>query len=139
MNLIPKIAEMLGVEIGERFAITSDVYKDGNYYYFSETELLEHVEDRTPDYAQYRVLADLIYGDKKVVKLPFEPKVGDIYHFVRCDNYDLFIDLTIWKNNALDFAMKYCGNVFRSETEAEKQKYAVYERLTGKKWGDGAK
>ena len=33
MNLIQKIAEMLGVEIGEHFEVTSVVFEEGNYYY----------------------------------------------------------------------------------------------------------
>ena len=82
MNLIPKLAEMLGVEIEEPFEITSVIHLKGSYFYFSETELLGHVEGKTPDYAQYRVLAELIYGDKKVVKLPFEPKDGEKYWYV---------------------------------------------------------
>ena len=31
--------------------------------------------------------------------------------------------------------MLYCGNVFRTEKEAEAHKYEIYEKLTGKKWG----
>ena len=136
MNLIPKIAEMLGVEIGERFAITSDVYKDGNYYYFSETELLEHVEDRTPDYAQYRVLADLIYGDKKVVKLPFKPKKGETYSSVGWNSkQQISVSSVIWMNDDVDYELLYCGNCFRTEAEADRHKYEIYEKLTGKKWG----
>ena len=135
MNLIPKIAELLGVEIGEPFEITSVIHLKGSYFYFSETELLEHVEGKTPDYAQYRVLADLIYGDKKVVKLPFEPKDGENYFYACWCNSEIFIDYSAWTGDFFDYAMMHCGNVFRTEAGAEKHKYEIYEKLTGKKWG----
>ena len=141
MNLIKKIAELLGVEIGEPFEITSVVHEDGNYYYFSETELLEHVEGKTPDYAQYRVLADLIYGDKKVVKLPFEPKEGEIYWSVAWSETERLIVVCAlhWISNDRCYADKYAGNCFRTKAEAEAHKYEIYEKLTGKKWGDEEK
>lgn len=139
MNLIPKIAEMLGVEIGEHFEITSVVYEKGKYFYFSETELLEHVEGRTPDYAQYRVLADLIYGDKKVVKLPFEPKRGEEFYKVCVSDGKLTACDDRWADFLVDYALKYCGNCFRTKAEAEAHKYEIYEKLTGRKWEEGAK
>ena len=122
---------------GEHFEVTSVVYEEGNYYYFSETELLEHVEGRTPDYVQYMVLADLIYGDKKVVKLPFEPKEGNPYWVATWDpNENTLTTCKVpWHNRADCWADKYCGNVFRTEKEAEAHKYEIYEKLTGKKWG----
>ena len=136
MNLIPKLAELLGVEIGEPFEITSVIHVKGNYFYFSETELLEHVEGKTPDYAQYRVLADLIYGDKKVVKLPFKPKKDDLYFCVKWDGDTLYTGDYVWDGRSyVDYLMMYSGNVFRTKAEAEKHKYEIYEKLTGKKWG----
>ena len=135
MNLIPEIAKMLGVEIGERFEVDSIDHANGIYYYFSETELLEHRKDRTPDYAQYRKLADLIYGDEKVIKLPFEPKKGDRYFriFINADK-DLKVTEDLWVGWTTDYMCKYCGNCFRTLAEAEKHKYEIYEKLTGEKW-----
>ena len=136
MNLIPKIAELLGVEIGERFEITSVIHEDGKYYYFTETELLEHVDGKTPDYAKYRVLADLIYGDKKVVKLPFKPKNGDRYFRIFINSGgDVNVCGDTWLDWTTDYMCEYCGNCFRTEAEAEKHKYEIYEKLMGKKWG----
>ena len=132
---MPKICEMLGVEIGERFEVDSIDYANGIYYYFSETELLEHQKDRTPDHAQYRILADLIYGYKKVIKLPFEPKCGEQYYriFIHRDG-DININRDTWLDWTTDYMCKCCGNCFRTKAEAEKHKYEIYEKLTGKKW-----
>ena len=41
---------------------------------------------------------------------------------------------TDWDAEVSNWADKYCGNCFRTQSEAEKHKYEVYERLTGKKW-----
>ena len=135
MNLIPKICELLGVEIGEKFYIGSEEKIEGAYYYFSSTELLYHVPNRTPDYAQYRDLADLIYGDKKIIKLPFEPKDGEHYWRVRWNSVAIAVfRVTFFDSDDEDHLFKYCGNCFRTETEAEKHKYEIYEKLTGRKW-----
>jgi hypothetical protein len=34
----------------------------------------------------------------------------------------------------IGYAIKHSGNCFRTEAEAEKYKYEIYEKLTGKKW-----
>lgn len=135
MNLIPKIAKELGVEIGERFEVDSIDHSQGIYYYFTETELLEHRTNRYPDYAQYRILADLIYGDKKVIKIPFEPKIGEKYFYIST-THPMSVESAEWSGSdyVIERAFKYCGNVFRTKAEAEAHKYEIYERLTGKKW-----
>lgn len=136
MNLIPKIVEMLGVEIGERFEIDGTDRDSGIYYYFTETELIQHIPVRTPDYAQYRMLADLIMGDKKIIKLPFEPKDGERYWYVCWDLITKAPYVTDSEFCDVDMCChhKYCGNCFRTEAEAERHKYEIYEKLTGKKW-----
>ena len=136
MNLIPKIAEMLGVEVGERFYISSEKKIEGAYYYFSSTELLYHVPNRLTDCAQYRSLADLIYGDEKIIKIPFEPKDGERYWYVYWNHtleHPCVTDIT-FEDSDMCCHHKYCGNCFRTESEALKHKYEIYEKLTGKKW-----
>lgn len=133
MNLIPKIAEMLGVEIGEHFEIDGTDHDAGIYYYFTETELIQHIPFRTPDYAQYRMLADLIMGDKKIIKQPFEPKEGKFYYWVSIVKPPK-VERKYYLRETFDCTNKYCGNCFRTEAEAEKHKYEIYEKLTGKKW-----
>ena len=136
MNYIPQVAKMLGVEIGERFTIKE---YEGLTYYFTENALmLNH-----PNYSSfpaYRDLADLIYGISKIVKIPFEPKMGDKYYAItwsRNENNEICeptISSIIWNGDMVDYAGKAIGNVFRTEAEAEAHKYEIYEKLTGKKW-----
>ena len=72
----------------------------------------------------------------KIEKIPFKPKKGNSYWSVRwnCDQ-EISIIPSNWANDDIDYRMLYCGNVFRTEAEAEKHKYEIYEKLTGKKWG----
>ena len=135
MNYIPQIAKMLGVEIGEKFLIDNVVITEGCYCYFSDTELLFHIPDKKPDYAQYRPLADLIYGDKKIIKLPYEPKEGEKYYFIILTDNKPTVNYTLWHSNYLGhWEGKYCGNIFRTAEEAEAHKYEIYKKLTGKEW-----
>ena len=132
MNLIPKIAEMLGVEIGEEFKVENDVC----LHRFTENGL------------EYRVCGNwvacgaklnlILNGTEKIIKLPFEPKEGNPYWVATWDpNENTLTTCKVpWHNRADCWADKYCGNVFRTEAEAEKHKYEIYEKLTGKKWGE---
>jgi len=134
MNLIPKVAEMLGVEIGEHFKVTGEV-DVGGYYYFTNNDLSLHVPDVRPDYAQYRTLADLVMGDKKIIKFPFEPKKGDSYWEVFWNEYyEVEVGETEWTNCSDDYKNLKLGNCFRTKAEAEAHKYEICEKLTGKRW-----
>ncbi len=131
MNLIPKVAEMLGVEIGEKFQI--DFRDDKKLFMFSETALLEDGSE----IPIYRTLADLVYGVRKIIKQHFEPQKNERYYFVRFfDNGQIGATTTTWTGDFADYSNKFCDNVFRTEAEAEAHKYEIYEKLTGKKWGE---
>ena len=132
MNYIPQVAKMLGVEIGEAFRIEGSCEDD--YYCFSENGL---IVDGRNDWQKGTILTDLICGNKKIVKIPFEPKEGEKYFtviwFSEVAN-KLVIASRTWYGDSIDFLMKYAGNVFRTEAEAEAHKYEIYEKLTRKKW-----
>lgn len=129
MNLIPMIAKELGVEVGEEFQI--DFRDDKKLFMFSETALLEK-GGKEPI---YRTLADLVYGVRKIIKLPFEPKNGDKYFriFIHSDG-DINVCSDTWMDWTTDYMCKYCGNCFRSEAEAKAHKQEIYEKLTGREW-----
>ena len=143
MNLMPKIAEMLGVEIGEEFKLkqtTGDI-KSAKYRFrnIGDQIIYEHTDfcgDWTMCSAEDVGL--LVLGKHEVVKLPFEPKDGEKYWTVfwkgignmPCAVYET------WYGDSCDFANKVGGNCFRTEAEAEKHKYEIYEKLTGGKWGE---
>ena len=82
----------------------------------------------------------LVLGKHEIVKLPFEPKNGDSYFRIFINSgRDINVCRDTWLDWTTDYMCKCCGNCFRTEAEAEKHKYEIYEKLTGKKWGDEAK
>ena len=142
MNLIPKICELLGVEIGEEFKISQDgeVLDDGALYKFNGIWFYKHnnADDNLDlwDLCTDSTLLLLLNGHIEIVKLPFEPKDGDSYFYV-----GWFIggeEVCVFETKFLDcdtcYQHKYCGNCFRTADEAERHKYEIYEKLTGKKW-----
>ena len=136
MNLIPKIAELLGVEVGEEFGIQEvedcDTEMFRFKYRFTQTEL----QFKSGDYwIPATVPTSLLMGKAEIKKLPFEPKDGEQYWIVVWTNDNIFTTEFAWKEiSCICCGHKYCGNVFRSEEEAEKHKFEIYEKLTGKKW-----
>lgn len=80
-NLIPEIAKMLGVELGEEFKI--DKY-DGLIFKFVDNKLMT----TRPDYkgatwvTPYATFNELVGGEVGVIKLPWQPKEGtEVYTF----------------------------------------------------------
>lgn len=130
-NLIPEIAKLLGVEIGEEFKIDK---VSGRYrFYENNLEILSETDnDWHAKYNYYLLL--LISGKFKIVKLPWKPKYTEEYWtFVR---EKFLVTQSAWENTAIDFARLKCGMVFRTEAEAIKERPRIYKELTGKDWSD---
>lgn len=145
MNLIPKIAEMLGVEIGEEFKLkqTSGDIKSAKYRFrnIGDQIIYEHTDfcgDWTMCSAE--AVGLLVLGKHEIVKLPFEPKYGERYWYVGWDLITKAPYVTDSEFCDVDMCChhKYCGNCFRTQAEAEREKYNIYEKLTGKMWGEVA-
>lgn len=75
-NLIPQIAQMLGVALGEEFKV---VYKTRFEIIcnFTLAGLFVHKGDSGK--YEKEPLADIICGKAAIVKLPWKPKKGDVY------------------------------------------------------------
>ena len=133
MNLIPKIAEMLGVEIGEEFKLKSNELEYAEIYCLMEDGLVFKDKYGFSESCRFK---GLITGDFEIIKLPFEPKKEEKYWYVWWDSKNLDTSYTHWDSAVSNWADKYCGNCFRTKEEAEAHKYEIYEKLTGKKWGE---
>lgn len=137
-NLMPRIAEMLGVEIGERFKVSQ---KDSEIYYFTDAAFLKQVNDaESEDFVSdleeedLLVLYYLLSGKETVVKLPWEPKEDEQYwtiSFVK--NHHPYVENYIWNSDDMDFLKLKLGMVYRTKAEAEAHLSEDYQRLTGKK------
>lgn len=139
MNLIPKIAEALDIGLDEPFEIsTRDGYKICRF--FVRGNGVAYLEKYNKDFNQWTQentdeIGKIVVGAYLVRKLPFEPKEGEEYWYVSWYILEpLHADKATWKNEGIDYKQKYCGNVFRTKAEAEKHKFEIYEKLTGKKW-----
>lgn len=112
-NLIPEIAHMLGVELGEEFKVEGD-----NRTYWFDLDGLhsgEYVAEDEDD----AMLHDLLCGEVEIVKLPWKPKKGDVYF-----TFDLMGDKwgthSYWWGGFPDeYALLDKGWIYRTEKEAE--------------------
>ena len=146
MNLIPKICELLDVAIEEEFNLINTETKTLNITERTPTKyrlnndcptIIEYYIPAGDRWSRSTALFNILNGNLEIIKLPFEPKDGEKYWNVYWnEEQGICADWNLWHNTNDDYMYKYCGNCFRTEAEAEREKYNVYERLMGKKWGE---
>lgn len=114
-NLIPEIAQMLGVELNEEFKIKG---LEGAIYKFVVGGLLVSDDVAEKVYTTANMpLIGLVRGDIEVVKLPWKPKEGeDYYSFSRYHKW--CIGQQQWSNHPFDLALLEKGWVYRTRAEA---------------------
>ena len=122
-SLIPEIAKMLGVEIGEEFVIGRNNGLNKRYS-FSEKHLLscnQCVCDET--------LLNLVKGNITLTKLPWKPNDGDKYW-----SYSTEVGAVTW----FVWSYRFCDKlrlksniIFRTEKEAEANVFKVTAWLNG--------
>ena len=133
MNLIPEIAEKLGVELGEEFKLKSgEVGEYDEIYRFDENAALQ--QKNRCGWGMSCRLPALLAGDIEILKLPFEPKKGEVYFCVCWGNNTIYVEDYLWEGDSTDYQRMYCGNCFRTRSESAAHKFEIYEKLTGKKW-----
>lgn len=133
-NLMPEIIKMLGVEYGEKFMIRQNKYIfEDSTFMFDKTNGLLHVLDDGNFEEENAALYHVLSGKIEIVKLPWEPKNGEIYWtiFFISDGKP-FTDRLVWSGDSVDFSKKALGMVYRTEEEAKEHLAEDYERLTGK-------
>lgn len=123
-NLIPEIAKMLGVEIGEKFKIKGD----GHTYSIKLDGLHSDQYAMEDDYA---TLLDLLCGEAEIVKMPWKPKEEEHYYtFTSTYKYTKWkIGLNCWHTEPQNLAFLKAGWVFSTRQEAEAALPAVAKEL----------
>ena len=117
-NLIPEIAKMLGVELGEEFKIKGRGY----IFHFVDNGLIVYRTDGSvlpPENCLTHFLW-LINGEEEIVKLPWQPKKGELYYsfgFRGCPKWG--VSQQNWANHPADIALLEKGWVYRTRAEAE--------------------
>ncbi len=122
-NHMADIAKMLGVELEEEFKIDSSdkvykFFKNGLCFQCGGAWLRADSN-----------LIDLIKGDSKIVKLPWQPKYGKEYYYP--SSYFKIVLSARWGNYCCDFAYKEANLIFRSKEECEAALPALRKKYLG--------
>lgn len=138
MNYMSKIAEMLGVEIGEEFKV---VDADGKLYdcIFKLTEDGSKSTFIKPngEYSSWSndpyMLSLLLTGKCSIVKKPWKPKNGENFYTisVSIDN-EISVYLYVWRDNGTCNELYALGNCFRTKEEADKHKHKYIKWIRNK-------
>ena len=119
-NLIPEIAKLLGVEVGEEFKVKGD---DETTYSFTDDglKLIYNGGIGIAEISSDAAFVDLVNGKDEIVKLPWKPKKGeDYWGFLYSQLNDAWlIALYTWSNSPEDFAFHKAGWVFHTKKEAK--------------------
>lgn len=112
-NLIPEIAQMLGVELGEEFKVEGD-----NRTYWFDLDGLhsgEYVAEDEDD----AMLHDLLCGDAEIVKIPWTPKMYKEYWTFGKLGKQWTVGTLSWKALPYEILLLDKGWVFRTKEEAK--------------------
>ena len=128
-NLLPEIAKMLGVELGEEFKIKG---YDGLTYKLTDNGLeLATVDGQKTKWFDHGALNSLMKGKMEIVKLPWKPKKGERYWTF--DTVVLGDALCIvrytWDGDFNELTKLKTGWVYRTRAEAEAALPAVAKEI----------
>lgn len=117
-NLIPKIAEMLGVGLGEEFEIKG---RKGVAYKFIIDELIVSGSNNAEHgyTSANMVLVSLVRGDAEIVKLPWKPRFEDEFYTFTLVYGKWKVCTGWWENEPHYYALLDKGWIYRSRAEAE--------------------
>lgn len=119
-NLIPQIAQMLGLQLGEEFKIKGDKGFEDKTFYLTirglKAKLDQYPKKELPAMA---ALDSLLFGDTEIIKLPWKPKKGDVY-FTFGLLGDKWVARSLWWGGfPEEYALLDKGWAYRSKEEAE--------------------
>lgn len=122
-NLMPEIAKMLGVELGEEFKIkgydpTCWFDLDGLHF---DGWVAEDEEDA--------MLHNLLCGEAEIIKLPWKPKKGDVYFTFGLLGDKWVVRSFWWGGFPEEYALLSKGWMYRTEKEVQAALPAVAKEL----------
>ena len=127
-NLMPEVAKMLGVELGEKFIIEN---AEHNLQVVLVADGLHVTKDDFLGSSNSKLLQNVLCGLFGVKKLPWEPREGETFFYPSVNAKN--VDGTNWICCSFDYAMKALGMIYKTPEEAQAHFAENYERLTGKK------
>lgn len=117
-NLIPEIARMLGVELGEVFTLKGyehDEYRISEKYGLAHRHRTFREEWQTAE----TMFRDLIYGRAEIIKLPWKPKVGDTFYSFDIRYGKWVVCSYMWVRVPCNYALLDKGWIYRTCEEAK--------------------
>lgn len=118
-NLIPKIAELLGLELGEKFKIKGDV---GTYEFGLEGLWGDYGTDA-------EALEAILCGSAEIAKLPWKPKKGDAYFTFVLMGDKWGVGSLHWGGFPNEYGLLEKGWVYRTCAEAQAALPAVAKEI----------
>lgn len=114
-NLIPEIARMLGVELGEEFKVD----RDDRTYWLDLDGL--HSGECVAEDEDDAMLHDLLCGEVEIIKMPWKPDLYERYwtFMSSLEGGKLYVLNYMWDNSVIDVALHKVGWVFRTCEEAQ--------------------
>ncbi len=134
-NHMADVAKILGVEIGERFAVVPWDNDDELFEFDAEYGLGSYLisQNSTQFGGHVDLFYSLVMGYEKIFKLPWKPKNGDRYYYPGVDCKRVLI--TSFGGDTADLALNALGMCYRTREEAEARFKEDYKKLTGKELG----
>lgn len=128
MNYYKKIAEMLGVELGEEFSLKGNYTGEINrprYKITQEEGLMYSIGSN--EWNRSTILLTIINGSYSVVKLPWKPKKGEAYwHYSEVWREVISFE---WEDCLYDFLLWKAGNCFKTKEEGDAKAKEIIEKL----------
>lgn len=118
-NLIPQIAKMLGVELGEEFKIKGE--NELMTYSFNSDGLQVTYGDgiEIPYISTNLALVALVKGEEEIIKLSRKPKEGDTFYTFASIPNKWVVRIAWWDQTPNHYALLDKGWVYRTKEEAE--------------------
>lgn len=116
-NLMPTVAKMLGVEMGEEFKI--NLCPNILFKFDMSGVLAQEQGEASWHSTNSGILQELIYGSFELVKLPWKPKKGDAYYTFVLMGDKWGVGSLHWGGFPNEYALLDKGWVYHSRAEAQ--------------------
>ena len=124
-NLIPQIAEMLGVALGEEFKVKGDDYELSCIFTDDGLKITYAGGIEISQVSTNSAFVALVMGKDEIVKLPWKPKKGEDYYTFGGSDGSWRVSQQHWTCHPFDLALFEKGWVYRTRAEAEAALHAV--------------
>lgn len=130
-NLIPQIAEMLGLKLGEEFKI--DTSGDDIFKITESGVWMRKSIDKEEWLEKPFEFVMLCNGDAEIIRLPWQPKEGESFYTFTAAYGEWSVSLDVWAEEPCNYALLDKGWIYRTEKEAKAALPAVLKELKKRK------